>query len=87
MKLVSKFEINRITRKIVRAILRFHFSFPPPTMYRNNIWKLFSYILGGGKEKRNLRIALINFLVMGFISNFDTSFYSRVLLKSKRKGL
>ena len=28
-------------------------------------------IVGGGKEKRNLRIAPINFLVMGFISNFE----------------
>ena len=73
---MSKFEINHITIELIRAILRFHFSFPPPTMYRNNIWKLFSYIVGGGKEKRNLRIALINFLVMGFISNFDTSFNS-----------
>ena len=45
-------------------------------MYRNNIWKLFSYIVGGGKEKRKIRIVLINFLVMRFISNFDTSFYS-----------
>ena len=73
---MSKFEMNCITRKLIRAILRFRFSFPPPTMYRNNIWKLFSYIVGGGKEKRNLRIALIIFLVMGFISNFDTSFNS-----------
>ena len=44
LKLVSKFEINRITRKLIRAILRFRFSFPPPTMYRNNIWKLCLYI-------------------------------------------
>ena len=36
----------------------------------------FSYIVGGGKEKGNLRIAPINFIVMGFISNFDTSFNS-----------
>ena len=84
---MSKFEINRITRKLIRAILRFRFSFPPPTMYRNNIWKLFLYIVGDGKEKRNLRIALINSIVMRFISNFDISFYSRVLLKSKRREL
>ena len=43
---------------------------------RNNIWKLFFYIVGGRKEKWNLRIALINFIVMRFISNFDKSFYS-----------
>ena len=55
---MSKFEINRITRKLIRAILRFCFSFPPPTMYRNNIWKLFSYIVGGGKEKPNLRMGM-----------------------------
>ena len=73
---MSKFEKNRITRKLIRAILRFRFSFPPPTMYRNNIWKLFLYIVGGGKEKRNLRITLINSIVMRFISNFDTRFYS-----------
>ena len=84
---MSKFEKNRITRKLIRAILRFRFTFPPPTMYRNNIWKLFLYIVGGGKEKRNLRIALINVIIMVFISNFDISFYSRVLLKSKRRGL
>jgi hypothetical protein len=67
LKLVSKFETNPITRKIIRAILRFRFSFPPPTMYENNFQILFLYIVGGGKEKRNLRIALINFLVMQFI--------------------
>ncbi len=64
---MSKFEINRITRKLIRAILRFRFSFPPPTMYRNNIWKLFLYIVRGDKKKRKLRIALINYLVMLFI--------------------
>jgi hypothetical protein len=52
-------------------------------MYRNNIWKLFLYIVGGGKEKRNLRIALINSIAMQFISNFDISFYSRVLLNTE----
>jgi hypothetical protein len=36
LRLVSKFEINRITRKLIKAILRFRFSFPPPTMYENN---------------------------------------------------
>ena len=75
-KLVSKFEINRNFIELIRAILRFRFSFSPPTMYKNNFQILFLYIVGGGKEKRNLRIALINFLVMRFISNFDISFYS-----------
>ena len=73
---MSKFAINRITIEEIRAILRFRFSFPPPTMYENNFQILFLYIVGGGKEKRNLRMALINFLVMQFISNFDTSFNS-----------
>ena len=45
-------------------------------LYFNNFQIIFLYIVGGGKEKRNLRIALINFLVMQFISNFDTSFNS-----------
>ena len=43
--------------------------------------------LGGRKERQYLRIALIIAIVMRFISNFDTSFYSSVILKSKRKGL
>ena len=84
---MSKFEINRMTIELIRAILRFHFSFRPPTLYENNFQILFSYKVGGRKEKRNLRIALINSIEMGFISNFDISFYSRVLLKSKRRGL
>ena len=48
---------------------------------------LFFEHLGGRKGEWNLRIALTNFLVMGFISNFITSFNSLVLLKSKRRGL
>ena len=39
------------------------------------------YIVGGEKEKQNLKIALINFLVMGFISNFDTSFTAEIRKK------
>ena len=53
LKLVSKFEINRITRISIRVILRFRFSFPPPTMYENNFQILFLYIVGGGKEKKS----------------------------------
>ena len=45
---------------------------------KNNFQILFLYIVGGGKEQRNLRIALINSLVMRFILNLDLSF----LLKS-----
>ena len=66
---MSKFEINRINRKLIRAILKL-------CMYENNFQIIFLYIVGGGKEKQNLRIALINFLVMRLISNFDTSFNS-----------
>jgi hypothetical protein len=36
-------------------------------------------------EEQNLRIALINSIKMQFISNFDINFYSRVILKSKKK--
>ena len=39
------------------------------------------------KREKKYFHALINFLVMQFISNFDTSFYSWVPLKSKRRGL
>ncbi len=84
---MSKFEINRMTKELIRAILRFRSSFLPPKREENNIQILFSSRLGGRKEERNLRIALINSIVMRFISNFDISFYSRVLLKSKRKRL
>ena len=52
---MSKFEINRINRKLIRAILKL-------CMYENNFQIIFLYIEGGGKEKQNLRIALINFL-------------------------
>jgi hypothetical protein len=82
---MTKFKKNRITIELIRALLRFHFSIPPPSMYKNNFQILFLYIVGGGKEKQNLRIALINSIVMRFISNFDISFYSRVLLRSKRR--
>ena len=54
IKLVSKFEINPITRKFIRAIFRFRFSFPPPTTDLEII--LFSYIVGCGKEKQNLKV-------------------------------
>ena len=43
--------------------------------------------IGAKMEEQNLRIALINSIVMRFISNFDISFYSRVLLKSKKRGV
>jgi hypothetical protein len=76
---MSKFEINRITIELIRAILRFRSSFLPPKREQNNIQ------IGGRKEKQNLGIALINSIVMRFISNFDISFYSRLLLKSKRR--
>ena len=49
---MSKFEINRITIELIRAILRFRFSFPPPTMYKNNFQILFLYIVGGGKANQ-----------------------------------
>ena len=51
LKLVSKFEINPMTRKLIGAILRFRFSFPPPTMYENNFQILFLYIVVGGNWK------------------------------------
>jgi hypothetical protein len=34
---MSKFEINRITLELIRAILRFRFSFLPPKRDENNI--------------------------------------------------
>ena len=84
---MSKFEINRIIIELIRAILRFRSSFRPPKCSQNNIQILFFEHLGGRKGERNLRIALINFPVMRFISNFDISFYSRVLPKSKSERL
>ena len=84
---MSKFEINRMTIELIRAILRFRSSFLLPMSKENNIRILFSLDIGSRKEERNLRIALINSIVMRFISNFDISFYSRVLLKSKSKRL
>ena len=81
---MSKFKINRITRKLIRAILRFRSTFLPPKLKPNNIQILFGFNLGGRKEERNLRISQINSIVMRFILNFDISFYFRVLLKSKR---
>ena len=38
---MSRFEINRIIFELIRAILRFRFSFPRPTMYENNFQILF----------------------------------------------
>ena len=61
LKLVSKFEINPITRKLIRAIYRFRISFPPPTMYENGHlikifkWLIFSktwWILMGRKSRK-----------------------------------
>ena len=82
---MSEFKINRMTIELIRAILRFRSSFLLPMSKENNIQILFSFKVGAKKEERNLRIALINSLVMRFISNFDISFYFRVLLKSKRR--
>ena len=73
---MSKFEINRMTIELIRAILRFRSSFLLPMSKENNIRILFSLDIGSRKEERNLRIALINSIVMRFISNFDISFYS-----------
>jgi hypothetical protein len=73
---MSKFEINRMTIELIRAILRFRSSFLLPMSKENNIQILFSLDIGSRKEERNLRIALINSIVMRFISNFDISFYS-----------
>ena len=73
---MSKFEINRMTIELIRAILRFRSSFLAPMSKENNIQILFGDSLGGRKEERNLRIAPINSIVMRFISNFDISFYS-----------
>ena len=84
---MSKFEINRIIIELIRAILRFRFTSLLPKWQENNIQILFSCHLGAKLVKRNLRIALINSIVMQFISNFDISFYSRVLLKSTRRGV
>jgi hypothetical protein len=36
-RLMSKFEINRITIELIKAILRFRFSFLPPKREENNI--------------------------------------------------
>ena len=41
---------------------------------KSEIQILFCKHFGGREEEWNLRIALINFLKMWFISNFDTSF-------------
>ena len=82
-----KFKINRMTRELIRAILRFRSFFLPRKCSQNNIQILFYEHLGGRNEEQNLRIALINLIMMRFISNFDISFYSRVLLKSKRRGV
>jgi hypothetical protein len=80
---MSKFEINRITKELISSILRFRSSFRPPKCSQNNIQILFYEHLGGQNEERNLRIALIISIAMRFIS----SFYLRVLLKSKSRGL
>ena len=73
---MSKFEINRIIIEIIRAILRFRFTSLLPKWTENNIWILFSVHLGSRLVEQNLRIALINFLVIRFFSNFDISFNS-----------
>ena len=73
---MSKFEINRIIIELIRAILRFRFTSLAPKWRENNIWILFSGHLGSRLVKRNLRIAVINSIMMRFISNFDISFYS-----------
>jgi hypothetical protein len=41
---MSKFEINRITKELIRAILRFCFSFLPPKREKNNIQIYYLYI-------------------------------------------
>ena len=84
---MSKFEINCMTIELIRAILNFRSSFLAPMSKENSIQILFSFDIGAKKEERNLRIALINSIVMRFISNFDISFYFRELLKSKSRRL
>ena len=48
---MSKFEINRMTIELIRAILRFRSSFLPPKLSPNNIQILFCDSLGGRKEE------------------------------------
>jgi hypothetical protein len=43
---MSKFEINRITKELIRAILRFRASFLPPKLSPNNTQILFGDSLG-----------------------------------------
>ena len=81
---MSKFEINPNTIELIRAILRFRFSFFPPKLSPNNII-LFGDSLGGRKEKRNLRIALINFIIMQFFSNFDLNSYFQCTTEIQKK--
>ena len=57
---MSKFEINRMTIELIRAILRFRSSFLAPMLKEHNIQILFSFNIGARKEERKLRIALIN---------------------------
>jgi hypothetical protein len=43
---MSKFEINRITKELIRAILRFRSFFLPPKCTKNNIQKLLQGVNG-----------------------------------------
>ena len=57
---MSKFEINRMTIELIRAILRFHSSFLAPMSKENNIQILFSFDIGARKEERNLYLHFDN---------------------------
>ena len=60
---MSKFEKNRITIELIRAILRFRSSFLAPMSKENSIQILFSFDIGARMEEQNLRIALILSLI------------------------
>ena len=47
---MSKFEINRTTKELIRVFLRFRSSFFPPKLSPNNIQILFGDSLGGRKK-------------------------------------
>ena len=62
---MSKFEINRITIELIRAILRFHFSFRPPKLLPNNIQVLLK-----------INTTFEDFLISLLLSDFQRSVWS-----------
>jgi hypothetical protein len=83
---MSKFEINRITKELIRAILRFRSSFLAPKLKENNIQRFFDISTGFRFSKISVECSVHScscpWLIIHGLSNFYAiSFFFQTMMK------